>query len=579
MYNQRSAIVLALALITTLGCSRSVPEPVEQRAELRPNILLISLDTLRPDHLGCFGYTKNTSPNLDAFAKKSVVFTNCRSQATWTLPSHMSLFTSMLPSSNGVDNLNKVLPEEIPTLAEILRSDGYKTAALVNNGQMKAHWGFSRGFTTWKEFEVDTDAGNCENIAREALSWLKTAEPANPFFLFLHFYDVHDPYSAPIAYRQRMSARLAGDDCRKLCFRHRSPDQKIEDPKLPFDLQASYDAEINWLDHELGKLLVEIPANTMVVIFSDHGEAFKEHGWLLHGASVFEEEIRVPLLFRLPDGNPKGKVLHDSVMLMDVTPTILASCGSAQPETYQGLDLSPLFQGKKIEERLIPSESKAVLEGRYSLAVTLYPLKGIYSLFDGRFDLYTLPEEMKPLEEMDRLASEAVFKPLRDWMNTEQYWMLHAKGKGDFEATIELSEGRFGLYIPVGLDPLRDHFEVLDEGRTLSWHVYPGGGVKSLFLQPDKSDASLRIDCKINGNRSKELLFLGKSGKHPDQMPALIPSDLSPVSPVIDKPFRTNQEGFHLFKHRTEGAARRNSRVQPLEEQTIHQLRSLGYLQ
>src|SRR5215468_10326927 len=156
----------ALAAVT-LGCSREGPPapiaaPPPKAA--RPNVLLISLDTLRPDHLGCYGYGKPTSPNLDRFARRALVFTNCRAQAPWTLPSHMSLFTSMVPSFNGVDNLNKVLPEDIPTMAQLLRGEGYRTAALVNNGQMRAHWGFARGFDQWREFDVDTPAGNCENL-------------------------------------------------------------------------------------------------------------------------------------------------------------------------------------------------------------------------------------------------------------------------------------------------------------------------------------------------------------------------------------------------------------------------------
>jgi arylsulfatase A-like enzyme len=267
---------------------RPPPGSADPEKHPRPNVLLISLDTLRPDHLGCYGYGKGTSPNLDRFAKQALVFTNCRSQAPWTLPSHISLFTSMLPSTNGVDNLNKVLPPEIPTLAQLLREEGYRTAALVNNGQMRKHWGFARGFDTWHEFEVDTPAGSCANITRAALTWLGVREAAAPFFLFLHYYDTHDPYDAPEPYRKQMGTTLTGAQARKLCFRHRTPQRPITDKALLADLMAAYDAEIAWLDHELGKLLDAVPPNTLVVIFSDHGEAFEEHGWLLHGATLYK---------------------------------------------------------------------------------------------------------------------------------------------------------------------------------------------------------------------------------------------------------------------------------------------------
>src|SRR4051812_32488665 len=168
------------------------PTPISQSptpSSPRPNIVLISLDTVRPDHLSCYDYAKKTSPNLERFAAApgSVLSTNARSQAPWTLPSHMSLMTSMLPSHNGVDSINQVLSEQVPTLAETLQENGYDTAALVNNGQMRAHWGFSRGFDTWREFEVDTPAGGCENIAGEAVKWLgeRSAKPQaarKPYF-------------------------------------------------------------------------------------------------------------------------------------------------------------------------------------------------------------------------------------------------------------------------------------------------------------------------------------------------------------------------------------------------------------
>ena len=585
-------IALFAVLLTTTGLvfcftfwQRGEDRPAQGNAgsekRPRPNVLLISLDTLRPDHLGCYGYGKGTSPNLDRFAKQALVFTNCRAQAPWTLPSHMSLFTSMLPSTNGVDNVNRVLPPEIPTLAQLLREAGYRTAALVNNGQMRKHWGFARGFDSWREFQVDTPSGNCANITREALAWLDAQKGDAPFFLFLHYYDTHDPYDAPEPYRKKMGTTLTGTQARKLCFRHRTPAHPIADKALLTDLMAAYDAEIAWLDHELGKLLDAVPPNTLVLLFADHGEAFAEHGWLLHGATLYEEETHVPLLVRLPEGQGKPAVLRDSVMLMDVTPTILGRCGVRAPATFQGSDLAPLWQGKPLPLRLIPSETKAVLEGRYALAVVAYPLKAVYSLFDGRIELYRLPDEQKDITGTDRAAIEALRKPLRAWMDGEQYWMIHAAGRGDFEATIELSVGDFGLFIPVGLDPQRDSFEVLAGGRALRWQVHPGGlkQPKSLFLQPALPKASLRVDFKINGSASREMVFLGKDRHHPQALPATVPADLAPVSPFIERPFVTEKAGFYVVRHRSPASRTHPGLVQPLDEQTIKQLRSLGYLQ
>jgi arylsulfatase A-like enzyme len=577
--------LLAGALAAAVfGCSREDPPsppaaPPPKAA--RPNVLLISLDTLRPDHLGCYGYGKPTSPNLDRFAKSALVFASCRAQAPWTLPSHMALFTSMLPTSNGVDNLNKVLPRAIPTLAELLSEEGYRTAALVNNGQMRKHWGFARGFATWREFPVDTPAGNCENLTREALAWLKSEQAKAPFFLFLHYYDTHDPYEAPKPYRERLGTTLTGKQASALCWRYRTPEANLADKALLADLIAAYDAEIAWLDHELGKLLEAVPPETLVVIFSDHGEAFEEHGWTLHGATLYEEETRVPLLIKLPDTKTKAAVLKEPVMLLDVAPTILARCGVRLPAGFQGTDLSPLWQGKTLPPRLIPSETKAVLEGRYCLSVTAEPLKGIYSLFDGRFEMYKLPDEHTDLATKDRAAAKVLLKSLRAWMEGEQYWLIHAAGRGDFEATVELSEGSLALFIPVGFNREEvGDIEALAKGRVLRWHVHPGGlkRPKSMFLQPERPDTSLRVDFRVNGSAAKETVFLGKEGRHPQALPAMVSADLAPVSPFLERPFTATKEGFHVFRHRSAEARPRPGQVRPLDDETIKQLRSLGYL-
>jgi hypothetical protein len=466
-----------------------------------------------------------------------------------------------------------VLPAEVPTLAELLRGAGYKTAALVNNGQMRAHWGFARGFETWREFEVDTPASNAAHLTDAALTWLAD-RPREPYFLFLHYYDIHDPYAAPEDCRRQCGTTLTGPNARRLCVSHRTPTQPLADDLLT-NLRAAYDAEIAGLDRELGRLLAALPPDALVVIFSDHGEAFKEHGWLLHGATLYEEEIRVPLLMRL-SGSQKARVSDAPAMLLDVMPTILAECGLATPADRQGIDLSPLLLDESLAPRLIPAENKAVLEGRIEYAVTLDPLKAIYSLGDGSVHLYRLPDETHPVA--DARAAEALVKPLRAWVEGESYWLLHATGTGDYEASLSLDAGRFGLFVPLGLDPLRDSFDLVDEGRTLHWHVYPGGQTKSLFLQPANPAAALRFDGKINGEQLPKSTFLGMMQVSPASLPTTVAADLEPLSPFIDKPFKAEQAGFYLHRHQTAGRGTRPSRVEPLDERTLRQLKSLGYV-
>jgi arylsulfatase A-like enzyme len=568
----------------SISAGKNGPKPVPTSSvpTTRPNVVLISIDTTRADHLGCYGYPKPTTPNLDRWAKRSVLFRNCRSQAPWTLPSHMSAFTSLTPTQHSVDNLNMILPPSVPMLAELLQEAGYQTAALVNNGQMKAHWGFSRGFDTWREFEVDTPQGNCDHITSQALAWLAKAPRDKPHFLFLHYYDAHDPYSAPDEFRKKMGTTLSGDEARELCVRYRTPQEKLDRPQMLDDVVAAYDAEIAWLDSQLERLLSSLPEDTLVVLFADHGESFKEHGWMLHGATLFDEETHVPLILRLPGQKAAGTISDESVMLLDLAPTILMQCGVKPPAMQQGRNLAPLWQGGADKDawapRIVPAETKAVLEGRLLYSATLFPLKGIYSVLDSKFDVFRLPDEQHPLT--DPQAKAALEKPLRELLAGEQFWLLQATGKGDFSATLTLASGSFGLFIPVDLDLERDNFSVAPDGKNLTWQVHPRGTdrVISLLFKPSDPNAKIECDLQHNGEKLPSLVFLGPEKSHPEKLPLTLANTLTPVDPWQSTPFAPKEAGFYVRYFRGANPSGTAGHVSPLDEKTIRQLESLGYL-
>jgi arylsulfatase A-like enzyme len=511
--------------------------------------VLISLDTVRPDHLGCYGYHRGTSPNIDRMANEGIRFARCYSQAPWTLPSHLSLFTSMLPSHNGVEGINQVLPEQVPTLAEMLQQNGYRTAALVNNGQMRAHWGFDRGFDVWREFMVDTPAGACPNLTSEAIHWLETAR-AEPFFLFLHYYDAHDPYDPPEEFRRRFGSSLTGAEARRLVWRARGPKVNLLPEQLT-EVIGSYDGEIGWLDQELGRLFAKLPDNTLLVLFSDHGEAFEEHGWTLHGATLFEEEVRTLLVMRRPQRLPAGQVIDRGVMLLDVVPTVLGQCGIAVPSQCQGIDLQPLIDGQPVAERLILAETKSVLEGQILKMVVLRHWKLVHSLFDNRVRLYKLPDEHTDLTAKEPALTKVLSETIRNGVAQEDYWMIHARGQGDFEVRIEVRGGQFAVFLPgESAEETRDHLEAAPEGRSLRWTAYPEGGTKMLFLQSAPTEAPLTIDARINGVR--------------------VEPQTSEAPPALGK------EGIFVQHHK--GRSGRAVKTATLDEQTLQQLRSLGYL-
>ncbi|MBI4023975.1 MAG: sulfatase [Verrucomicrobia bacterium] len=555
----------------------SASQPFLATSSKRPNVILISLDTVRPDHLGCYGYRHPTSPNLDRFSRQSVLFKNVHAQAPWTLPSHMSLFTSMLPSHNGVDDINKALAPEVPILAGILRQHGYHTAALVNNGQMMAHWGFSRGFDLWREFKADTPESSCEAITREAQRWLDSAPPP-PFFLFLHYYDAHLPYDPPAAYKTRFGSALTGDETRDLAFGARFPNRPIPENQLK-QLIGSYDGEIAWLDHEVGKLLSNIPAHTLVVIFSDHGEEFKEHGWMLHGATLHEGAIQCVLMIRPPDDHPGAKVIENPVMLLDVAPTILSLCGLRAPPGFEGMDVQRLWkEGGKLPERVILSETKAVLEGRVARMVMIPPWKLSWSLFDAAAELHRLPDERVNLSKKEPEAARSLLKIMRSWMAEEDFWILYAHGSGEFDVKLTLSNGRFAVFIPAGLEPERDEFSPSPDGRMLQWISHPGGKTKALFFQPSPSDAAVTVDIRHNGSAQPGQLFIGAKGSHPGKIPVDLTLEDSTMHPMIEQAFHPKGEGVWVRRYRAGNPPPRPSRISELDEPTRRQLRSLGYL-
>ena len=528
----------------------------------RPNIVLISLDTVRPDHLSSYGYGRNTSPNLDRLAGRGVRFTRVWATAPWTLPSHMSVFTSLPPSVHTVDTINRVLGDDVPSVVERLREHGYHTAALVNNGQMRAHWGFSRGFDVWREFDVDTPDGDCDAITREALRWLGEA-PTEPWLLFLHYYDAHDPYGAPEPWREKFGATLTGPEARRIAWRARLPDQPLADPTQREQLIAAYDAEIAWMDHEIGKLIDNIGDQTMVIVFTDHGEAFEEHGWTLHGATVYEEETRAGLIIRYPDAKHAGTIDDAPTSLIDIAPTLLSVVGLDVPDHYMGEDLWPRDGQGRPSSRPIIVQTKAVLEGRIVHGVIEHPWKLIYNLFDQTFELYRLPDEQNDVSARHPDIVQRLRPHMEDSLSREAFRLVHVRGPGRVEVTVETAEPgqRIGLFIPVDADPQRDAMEITEDARTLRWVVYPDDGVKTLYIETDPYDAAPRIRVSVNDAPESVVRF-----DHAMPTADLTePRDLPAGAGVSVQSF----QGIY--------AGERAAIDRPLDADTERQLRSLGY--
>jgi len=370
--HQRRVLAIGLGLLTACRPGPEVPAAI---GGARPNVVLISLDTLRADRLNAYGYTvRPTSPHIDALAGDGILHTAHIAASPWTTPSHMSLLTSMHPSSHGVissfGELNAGLHGGAPfvrlagdrvTLAEALLEEGYRTAAYTGGGPLHPSIGFDQGFEEYSStmYKVD-EAG-----MGEMLDWIDR-DDRRPFFLFWHTFEVHAPYLHPDFLPDSLAAVAdevlalhaddVEDDRRHVAARTALLDLlKAHDAFLPWVSSTLYDGAIASADAWVGRLLSFLRErglydSTLIVLTSDHGEEFADRDparfYDQHGRSAYDEMIRVPLILKLPDSRHAGLAVDGLSRAIDVMPTVLGVAAVHAPaEQMQGDDLAPLWSG------------------------------------------------------------------------------------------------------------------------------------------------------------------------------------------------------------------------------------------
>ena len=330
----------------SLWAGWSAPEVASRtRKAGRPNVLLISLDTLRADSLGCYGYERPTSPDIDALAARSTLFQQAVSQAPWTRPSHMALFTGVFPTSRS--------RPDPPLLAEILWRSGYRTGAFTGGGQVHPSLGFGPGF---ERYEVIDWLRHPEVVE----SWWQT-DDGRPRFAFLHTFEIHDPYTHDTFTAGLESGRIEGHFGRWKWERLKKQGGLTDDEKR--FARALYDGDIAFTDKQLGALLERLEAlglleDTIVILTSDHGEQFWEHGTWRHGQVLYDHQLLVPLVIYTPPpvrqalgDNPvlAGGEVEAQVSLVDILPTLLDILDIAEVETLvNGRSIRPLLEGKRL---------------------------------------------------------------------------------------------------------------------------------------------------------------------------------------------------------------------------------------
>jgi choline-sulfatase len=303
------------------------------------NVVVVTIDTLRADHLHCYGYQKIETPVLDQLARQGVLFENAVAQAPLTPPSHASIFTGQYPTVHHVRNTGGfVLPSSARPLAKLLQEQGWDTAAFVSSAVLKKVIGFNNGFAVYddqmprqgnkQEFGEEAERPAGDTVDR-ALHWL-SVQSGKPYFLWVHLYDPHMPYKPPSPFKEKYKSR-------------------------------PYDGEIAYADQQLGKLLAAVqkkaPADkTIITILSDHGESLSEHGEFSHGVFLYDATLHIAFMMAGP-GIPAGVRVKQQARSIDFLPTLLALLGEKPPANVQGLSLVPAFSGKTVSTEISYEET------------------------------------------------------------------------------------------------------------------------------------------------------------------------------------------------------------------------------
>jgi len=348
------------------------PGIIHRRETGEPNVILISFDTLRPDHLGCFGYSRATSPNIDGFAEQNTLFTQAISTSPWTFPAHSSLMTGLYPSAHLTPQYFSYAEKPMAT---VLRDNGYYTIAITGGGWVASTRGFHRGFDRYIEFDRRLHKST-EFIFGKAIDWLEDNGDSR-FFMFLHNYEVHDPYE------------------------HTSFLGRENEKELIEKRKALYDGDILYMDTLFGKLVeklrsLDLLANSIIIVVSDHGDDFYDHftdddvvpprskppvasmTLVDHGHSVYDEVLKVLLIFHFPDDQPQGRVIENQVSLIDVMPTLMDYLGIGLEAPVQGTSLLPLIRdGSRLHDP--PAISEFTQNGPEQKSVRMNGYKYMYT--------------------------------------------------------------------------------------------------------------------------------------------------------------------------------------------------------
>ena len=418
--SRRLAQKLIVPLAFVLACGGEVH---------KPDVVLILIDTVRADHLGCYGYYRDTSPTIDSLAAAGTRWARVQAQSPWTLPAMATIMTGLTHRAHkaGIwEGLFYGLDPTLPLLPEFFKAEGYETAAFFNVLFMSADFGFHRGYDYFDcESSVEEiTARNARETVDDVLQWLTEREREKPLLLVVHFYDPHLTYDPEPPF-DTLFADPSYDGPFDTSWGSKTAVAEVNAGDVAIDsaglthLTDLYDGEIAFTDRELGRLFeglrtAGIADSALVVVVADHGEEFFDHGGLGHGHTLYQELLNVPLVVSGP-GITQGHIDSALVGQIDILPSLLTYCGMEVPEWAEGVDI--LHQARR--GRVLPSSIVMTTGGRASVRQDDQKLHWVQSTNAAfQFDLFADPGETQPLAEVDSLLLE----------EARQYWATPAVG-------------------------------------------------------------------------------------------------------------------------------------------------------
>jgi len=554
----------------------------------KPNIVLIVVDALRPDHLGCYGYHRPTSPSIDALAEEGIAFETVITQAPWTKGSFSSILTSLYPFQHGVLDWSAVMADTLVTLPELLEQNGYNTMFVVNM------IGLTGRFNVLKGFSQISEAGKYERKGKattdDAIELMKAS--SEPYFIIIHYYDAHGPYKPPLKYLDL----VAGPEERERLVAtgaNRQEPGSLRERKI-----LNYDGCIRFADHCISRIVDYVDQagsrdRTVFMVTADHGEALGEHGIFGHGATVYEDVLKVPLIVSYPAAYPGPVRIATQVRLLDLHPTILELAGRGGQERGEGVSLLPLIEGRRREASpgsFVPADlalcdcTNRAVPGKLALRkegwkVILEPLTALVELYDLTED----PAENINLWKPGHAVGDSLLKSLlRIPGSTPGGWRL-AFSAGDggaiYGARVALPGG--GRFTGVGtLAVILKNITVEMEPDSTAFTVEAQvGGVHVVHFETEPRNAGLEIEIEAGAGAVADSVFTGATAVRPGGgVLSLRPADAHGLPVAFESHRNSSTPGVFVWWLPGSGTYR-PGKVSDLSPEEKQRLKALGYIQ